>query len=262
MSVLTTPVGDDQLVQLIEQLGQLPTYSIGRAGDNTIVITNAKISGHHARLIQCTLTSFVLEDLDSKNGTFVNGARVTRKVIGQQDTLRLADTDYAVQELMGLRTGDPVKPASVVSSQPEPPTPTVQLDKIKPDYSREFTALKSVFEQYPELRRACRNRDKMIRTGSVLLSTVVGISTVLVTGGGAAPVLALQMLSGAGLSVLVPTLCSTFLSTEEKLEVLDKEYRERYRCPNPDCRDPFGTREWDQLAQQKACRRCEAIWIK
>jgi hypothetical protein len=61
--------------------------------------------------------------------------------------------------------------------------------------------------------------------------------------------------------MLIPTLCSTLLSTEEKLEIIDKEYRERYRCPNPACRDPFGMREWELLVQQKTCRRCQAIWV-
>lgn len=99
----------------------------------------------------------------------------------------------------------------------------------------------------------------MIRTGSVILSSVVGISSVLSTGGAALPLL--HIMSGAGLSMLVPTLCSTLLSTEEKLEVIDKEYREKYRCPNPACRDPFGPREWELLAQQKSCRRCQAVWV-
>jgi len=61
----------------------------------------------------------------------------------------------------------------------------------------------------------------------------------------------LPVLSSAGLSILIPTLCSSLLSTEEKLELIDKEYRDRYRCPNPDCREPFYNREWEQLAQRK-----------
>lgn len=249
---------DQQLSHLVDRLSQLPAYSIGRRADNVLVIADGKISGQHARLIQCTDTIFVLEDLDSKNGTSVNGTRITRKVIDRQDTLQLAGVNYTVTQLLDLQRIETTKPAP-----PDPPKPRLSEvpspnEKAALDFTEPFADLKRVYEQYPQLRRSCRNREKMIRTGSVILSSIVGISAVLSTGGGAL----IPIMSGAGLSMLIPTLCSTLLSTDEKLEIIDKEYRERYRCPNSACRDPFGTREWELLAQQKICRRCQAIWIK
>jgi hypothetical protein len=62
--------------------------------------------------------------------------------------------------------------------------------------------------------------------------------------------------------MLVPTLASHLLSTEEKLELIDKEYRQRYRCPNPNCRDSFGNREFELVAKQKKCTKCKAVWVK
>lgn len=258
MPAPTLPVADSQLDQLIDRLSQLPVYTIGRRKDNAIVVPNAKVSGQHARLIQCTATSFVLEDFDSKNGTFVNGVRITRKVIDQKDTLQLADTNYTVSQLFDLQRAEAAKP--VTPDAPKQVSSKIDLEvSIAPlDFTEQFADLKRVFEQYPKLRRNCRNHEKMIRTGSVILSSIVGISAVVSTGGGAL----LPIMSGAGLSMLIPTLCSTLLSTDEKLEIIDKEYRDRYRCPNPACRDPFSTREWEFLAQQKTCRRCQAIWVK
>ncbi|GAB3948223.1 hypothetical protein GCM10028805_22080 [Spirosoma harenae] len=264
MTPASTSSASNQLEQLIDDLSLLTTHSIGRGVDNAIRISNDKISGSHARLIQCTPDSFVLEDLNSKNGTYVNGVRITRKVVGKQDTIRLADTDYSIDQLLDIQTS-----TSATSVLPKSPTYSQPIDPLSIEPSRsqtvalnfvpEFTALKEVYEQYPKLRRDCRNREKMVRTGSVLVSSLVGIGAVLSTAGGAIPLL--HVLSGAGLSVLIPTLCSSLLSTEEKIEIIDKEYRERYRCPNPDCRDPFGVREWELLAQQKTCRRCQAIWV-
>ncbi len=250
-----------QFEQLIDDLSKLPTFTIGRAADNTIVIPNGKVSGQHARLIQCTADSFILEDNDSKNGSFVNGIRISRKVIDRKDIIRIADVDFSIEQLLNLRKTEPVK--LPVAPQPAQPVPTISPSKPEKDsldYTRPFADLQQVFIQYPELRRDCRNREKMIRTGSVILSSIVGVSAVLTTAGSALSLL--QMMSGAGLSMLLPTLCSTLLSTEEKLEIIDKEYRERYRCPNPGCRDPFGTREWELLAQQKTCRRCQAVWVR
>ena len=257
MSIQIVPLTEDQIEHLIDDLSQLPTYTIGRKTTNVIVIADGKVSGQHARLIQCTNTSFVLEDMESKNGTFVNGARITRKVVGRKDTLRFADSDYTVDQLLDLLSVNLIKP--IESSQAASATTKPDPAKAPLDFTGEFTEIKQVYEQYPKLRRDCRNREKMIRTGSVILSSIIGISAVLTTGGGALPFI--QLMSGAGLSMLIPTLCSTLLSTDEKLEIIDKEYRERYRCPNPACRDPFGTREWELLAQQKTCRRCQAIWV-
>ena len=258
MPVSTLPVADGQLDQLLDRLSQFPTFTIGRRADNVIVLADAKVSGQHARLIQCTNTSFVLEDLDSKNGTFVNGVRITRKVIDYRDAVQVAGTTYTVAQLLTLQRAEIPTPAGPGPSKPEPDLPAT--GKAPLDFTDEFADLKRVFEQYPLLRRNCRNREKTIRLGSVLLSSVVGIGAALSTGGGALALL--PVMSGAGLSMLLPTLCSTLLSTDEKLEIIDKEYRERYRCPNPACRDPFGAREWELLAHQKICRRCQAIWVR
>lgn len=260
MPSLQSPIAAGQYEQLIEDLSQLPAYTIGRGVDNTIVIPNGKVSGQHARLIQCTANSFIFEDNASKNGSFVNGIRVTRKVVDSQDVIRLADSEFMVSQLLALRKINQPEPPLAVQNPPSSTKPVApESDKFTADYTREFADLQQVYIQYPLLRRDCRNREKMIRTGSVLLSSIVGITAALSTGGAALPLL--HILSGAGLSMLVPTLCSALLSTDEKLEIIDKEYRDRYRCPNPACRDPFGTREWESLAQQKTCRRCQAAWV-
>lgn len=44
---------------------------IGRSADNTIVLTDERVSAHHAR-ITFTGGQWYLEDLGSRNGTFVN----------------------------------------------------------------------------------------------------------------------------------------------------------------------------------------------
>lgn len=269
MTYSTLPV--ESIAAALDTLSQLPRYSVGRGAANAIALTNPRVSSQHACLIRCSERVYVLEDLDSKHGTFVNDVRITRKLIGPDDRLRFADETRTLTELLTLLDA---KPQTTSAAAWASATPLVGGQSVGEgaeaanrsatnplDFTAEFAELKAVFEQYPQLRRDCRHRDKMIRTGSVIVSSVVGVSAVLASGGVLAGLGLLQVLSGAGLSMLVPTLCSTLLSTEEKLELIDKEYRERYRCPNPACRDPFGMREWDQLAQQKNCRRCKAIWV-
>jgi hypothetical protein len=53
---------------------------IGRAADNTIVLSDERTSAHHAR-ITFTGGQWVLEDLGSRNGTFVNELRVEGPIV-------------------------------------------------------------------------------------------------------------------------------------------------------------------------------------
>lgn len=56
---------------------------IGRASDNDVVLDDAHVSSHHARIV----APHTLVDLDSTNGTFVNGQQVTGRTAlraGQQ----------------------------------------------------------------------------------------------------------------------------------------------------------------------------------
>lgn len=225
---------------------QLTEYTIGRVSTNDIQLDQEKISKKHAKLLRCSANTFLLEDLDSKNGTYINGLRISRKLVDINETVQLANNSYLLKDLI----------LTSLNSKSNSQKPILK-DPL--DFVTEFEALKQVYEQYPQLRKDCRNREKLIRTGSIIFSSIIGVSAAL-TVGGTLPVISL--LSGAGLGMLIPALSSTFLSTEEKLELIDKEYRDRYRCPNPDCRDPFGNREWEWLAKQKKCPKCKAIWMK
>lgn len=62
---------------------------IGRGVDNELVLANDDVSRAHARLVSKD-GNFIVEDLDSTNGTFVNGARVDGKQrCGEADELRV-----------------------------------------------------------------------------------------------------------------------------------------------------------------------------
>lgn len=51
------------------------TLSIGREGDNDIHINNLAISRHHAE-VSIDGGKFFIKDLDSSNGTFLNGVKI------------------------------------------------------------------------------------------------------------------------------------------------------------------------------------------
>ncbi|HEX6277940.1 MAG TPA: ATP-binding protein [Polyangiaceae bacterium] len=62
--------------------------TLGRSPDSTIMIDDAEVSRHHARLVR-SAAGFEIEDLGSRNGTFVNGARVARHLLAPGDKVRL-----------------------------------------------------------------------------------------------------------------------------------------------------------------------------
>jgi predicted component of type VI protein secretion system len=61
-------------------------YTIGRLPDNDIRIDNPAVSGHHALVINILNDSF-LEDLNSTNGTYVNGKIVKKHALQHGDVI-------------------------------------------------------------------------------------------------------------------------------------------------------------------------------
>ena len=54
---------------------------IGKASDNDFVVNDPHVSRYHAKLIREEGGCWLLEDLGSTNGTFVNGARSLRSML-------------------------------------------------------------------------------------------------------------------------------------------------------------------------------------
>jgi len=61
-------------------------YTIGRLPDNDIRIDNSAVSGHHSLIINILNDSF-LEDLNSTNGTLVNGQPVKKHFLKDGDVI-------------------------------------------------------------------------------------------------------------------------------------------------------------------------------
>ncbi len=64
------------------------TYTLGRHRNNDIVINDPKVSSFHAR-IDRTPDGFMLVDLKSRNGSFINGKRIENGLLTTGDEVRL-----------------------------------------------------------------------------------------------------------------------------------------------------------------------------
>src|ERR1043166_5611436 len=78
--------------------------TIGRGPDNTIVVNDPSISTHHAQLL-LEGDTYRLKDLDSTNGTRVNGKPVTETVLRIDDRIRFgaAEARYDSSEATGSK---------------------------------------------------------------------------------------------------------------------------------------------------------------
>src|SRR3970282_697560 len=113
-----------------------PQIGIGRAPDNDIVIDNLAVSGHHAKLL-VEEGRFLVEDLNSLNGTFLNNQRIRKSALKDGDeiligehTLLFKDEGHGVPIFMGPGW-------EKTQELPQSPEQTVVLDTKK---RREFLA--------------------------------------------------------------------------------------------------------------------------
>lgn len=70
---------------------EAPEFSIGSLADNDLCIASDGVSRSHARITSVGHDA-ILEDLNSTNGTRVNGLPVTRHILQNDDIIEIADT--------------------------------------------------------------------------------------------------------------------------------------------------------------------------
>ena len=77
---------------LLEEIDR-KKITIGRHGDNNVIFEDKQISRFHAEIAQDESGRFFLTDLNTPNGTFVNGKRITGTVfIKKGDAVQIANT--------------------------------------------------------------------------------------------------------------------------------------------------------------------------
>ena len=69
-----------------------PELTVGRVADNKIQIEHASVSGHHA-VFKLDGVDYTIRDLDSTNGTRINGERVMQQKLRRNDILRLGNIE-------------------------------------------------------------------------------------------------------------------------------------------------------------------------
>ncbi len=88
---------------------ETPRFTIGRGPENTLCVPESVVSRSHAELIRIG-NDFLLRDLGSTNGSFVNGARVSEQMLNDGDLLRFGNNGpEATFKLIEKETGEIIK---------------------------------------------------------------------------------------------------------------------------------------------------------
>lgn len=87
--------GEDGL--LAEYPLSLDVTSIGRSPDNDIRVAKSAVSRKHAKVVFGP-QGYTVIDLGSENGTFVNGERITEKLLTNGDRILIGPTEFVFSE--------------------------------------------------------------------------------------------------------------------------------------------------------------------
>lgn len=76
-----------------------PEYLVGRHSDNHVQITDPGVSSFHARVFR-SRDAYVIEDMKSRNGTWLNGNQVIHSVLKHGDVITLGATELKFEVLI------------------------------------------------------------------------------------------------------------------------------------------------------------------
>ena len=246
------------------------SYMIGRSADNHLVVDQPGVSRQHARVTFITDREVMLEDNKSTNGTFVDGRRISRTVIGPHSHIVFGHSEpIDPQSIFALRfmvLPEPAAPVpapkpvrqlntyqSTSASQAaeridSPPEPSRQTDPL--DYRAKFRRLAGLYETYTENREyiqiAMPKRQGWLRA-------VLGLTPLAGIFFGQQGIIIGVVCSVVGLGVATEVFNPT-----KRLLTLDKEFKRTYVCPS--CGTFLGNVPYTDLARRKQCRECKAKW--
>ena len=194
------------------------------------------VSRTHFSLTSAPKGAFVLKNLNPANETFVNGVSVESKQVTREDRIELGANHYQFD--WGFIAE--VSPVTV---------------DIRP--------LKKVWENHHKEKldiQIQQSRFNAIKSLTGLLTMGAMAAAFLNPGSESGSSLRLYLYIGAAVFTAVAFVISFVNASKipQKQDQLDKKFRQRYICPNPQCHHFMGNQPYDVLAQGNSCPYCKA----
>lgn len=232
--------------------------TIGRKPGNTIVLTNADVSGDHAvlTLLDERTNTWELQDLGSRNGTLVDGVRIFRKEISPINQVIFGQTPLEWSLVLNSSTKEPPS----ITNTPPKIVPTQEL-KLEPIVESSNQKLKKIYEDY----MAKKSRLEEIQRNEALNARYqsLGIPIAALFGASIAffpPEYRFISIIGSLISFAIASWSffnsKKFASEKRGLNLtkLNEQFDINYRCPHCQIKisDPYPV-----LLQVKNCRSCK-----
>ena len=232
---------------------------VGReeAGANAITVpsTCKKVGRHHAKILWKDGT-VTIEDNESVNGTFVNGKRIAKTKVGENDTVWLGGINEPNCYKVDMK--------NVFASLKQ------TVNSQRTDFTKEFISIKQAYVDYQsevaDLKKRVTQESQMPRLLASLIPAVIGLIILLVSKDMTLRILSMSIgsvLSGVvGILTMGKSSATNDKMTEEITE-LQIKYQPRYCCPKCGMKYPF-TIHWKKLEADGKCPnpRCDAEFVK
>lgn len=221
---------------------------IGRKGDQKLNIPERTVSGRHCSLTPTGAGRWLLEDLGSTNGTYINDIRIASQEVTVSTEVKLGPKFKAtVGELLGLTD---------VSKEREPQTPLQQ-----PADAIDISGLKDIYDTYKEAKLTIEKdmrRTQFMRQLPMLILPIVLLGASFLFGSSEAAQLAQKITSGVCVLALLLVggkMWRDSSSMPEKLDQLNEQFKIDYVCPN--CHSFFGQIPYEAVKNKKQCPFCK-----
>jgi rubrerythrin len=210
-------------------------------GNYVIEQKYGSISRVHAKITKKP-DGIYLEDLDSANGTWVNGRRIKSKKVSSSDIIMLGGLGYYKLELSNV----------------------LRLMPISDDeFSFRMRSLKNIYEEY--ISESTHMQSKMqedMMTKRMLPTMLLGVFTTLaaIFVGDDTQTKTIIAVTGALLSVLVFIIATKWASKssigmKDRLNKLNEKFEIDYVCPG--CGAPFKGKSWEFINRWGKCPACK-----
>jgi hypothetical protein len=93
--------------------------TVGRVEDNTFQISDGSVSSHHAEIL-LRGSEVVVKDLNSTNGTFIGGEKITESVLKPGQILRMGQVEIRIDDGTPPTAPPPPPPAKGPAPAPAP----------------------------------------------------------------------------------------------------------------------------------------------
>jgi|ERR1022692_1124114 pSer/pThr/pTyr-binding forkhead associated (FHA) protein len=157
--------------------------TIGRVEDNTFQITESSVSSHHCEVL-LRGSDVVIKDLNSTNGSFINGEKISESVLKPGQTLRLGQIELRLEAGDSTTTppvpGAPPAPApatgSTTSSQRKQLDQTVVMKRgVSLDELEQGTRTSGFDTSSKGFSKKSNKTNRWFLIGGVIVVVIVGI---------------------------------------------------------------------------------------